>query len=78
MTLFISCKTTVIERTFYYVPDVDFPEFPKLGEVEKIDGKIATDEEFFRLLLMFRTKYFDAVSKYYDKKNLYEGENENE
>jgi hypothetical protein len=74
MMFFTSCKTTrTVEKTVYYVPIVNFPEFPELGECEKIDGrKIATDEDYFRKLLTFRTLYFDALEKYNEKINLIE------
>ena len=77
MMFFTSCNTTkVIERTFYYIPDVDFPTFPELGEYKKTEnGKIATDEDFFRKLLTFRTVYNDAVKKYEDKKAKLEEKN---
>lgn len=71
MIFFMSCRTTrTVEKIVYYVPIVDFPEFPELGGYEKIDGgKIATDENYFRKLLTFRTSYFDALEKYNDKIN---------
>lgn len=72
MMFFTSCKTTrTVEKTVYYVPIVNFPEFPELGEYEKTeDGRIVTDESYFRKLLTFRTLYFDALDKYNDKLNL--------
>lgn len=73
----MSCKTTVIERTMVYVPEIDFPEFPILGEYEKKDGKVTTDENFFRQLLMFRETYKNVIEKYNEKKNKLE-ENKNE
>lgn len=79
MMFFMSCRTTrTVEKTIYYVPQVDWPEFPELGEYEKIDGgKIATDEEFFRQLLTFREIYKSERDKYNEKKTkLEESENE--
>lgn len=77
--LCISCKTTtVIEKTIYKCPDINWPEFPEVGEYEKTDnGKIAVDEDYFRRLLVFRTFYFDERDKYNEKKMKLE-ENENE
>lgn len=65
-----SCNTTkVIEKPVYFVPEIDFPVFPELGEYEKLEnGKISTDEDFFRKLLTFRTVYNDAVEKYNESK----------
>lgn len=79
MMLCISCKTTtVIEKTIYKCPDINWPEFPEVGEYEKTDnGKIAVDEDYFRRLLVFRTFYFDERDKYNEKKMKLE-ENENE
>ena len=75
----MSCKTTEVEKYVYYVPEVSWPEFPELPECEKIENKkIATDEEYFRKLLMFRTLYFDEIEKYNEKKMKIEGENKNE
>ena len=71
MMSFSSCKTIkVVEKTVYYVPEIDFPVFPKLGECEVNNGKATTDENFFRELLIFKTLYKDAVEKYNEKKEL--------
>lgn len=74
MMLCISCKTTtVIEKTIYKCPDINWPEFPEVGECEKTNnGKIAVDEDYFRRLLVFRTFYFDERDKYEEKKQLIE------
>lgn len=79
MMFFTSCKTTrTIEKTVYYIPQVDWPEFPELGEYEKIeDGRIATDEDYFRKLLIFKKIYESERDKYNEKKMKLE-ENENE
>lgn len=69
---FASCRTT---RTVYKVIDIDFPEFPVLGDYEVLEGnRVATDEEYFRKLLIFRTLYIDEQEKYNEKKKLIEGE----
>ena len=70
MMLCISCKTTtIIEKTIYKCPDINWPEFPEAGEYEKTNnGKIAVDEDYFRRLLVFRTFYFDERDKYEEKK----------
>lgn len=69
---FASCRTT---RTVYKVIDIDFPEFPMLGDYEVLEGnRVATDEEYFRKLLIFRTLYIDEQEKYNEKKKLIEGE----
>lgn len=74
MMFFISCRTTT--RTVYRVIDIDFPEFPVLGDYEVLEGnRVATDEEYFRKLLIFRTLYIDEQEKYNEKKKLIEGEN---
>ena len=74
MMLCISCKTTtVIEKTTYKCLDINWPEFPEVGEYEKTNnGKIAVDEDYFRRLLVFRTFYFDERDKYEEKKQLIE------
>jgi hypothetical protein len=69
---FTSCRTT---RTVYRVIEIDFPEFPMLGDYEVLEGnRVATDEEYFRKLLIFRTLYIDEQEKYNEKKKLVEGE----
>ena len=73
----ISCRTT--ERVIYVpeirVIEIDFPEFPKLGEYEiTADGKVTTSEDFFRQLLIFKLHYKDVQNLYDEKKRLYEGE----
>ena len=73
MMLFLSCKTTVVEKTVYYIPGVDWPELPELGDCETLkDGRIATDEDYFRKLLVFKTLYLDEKEKYEEKRKLLE------
>lgn len=72
MMFFISCKTTTVEKTVYYIPEINWPVFPELGEYETKDGKVITDENYFRQLLIFRTMYLDEKSKYEEKKKLLE------
>ena len=74
MMCLLSCRTTtVVEKTIYKCPDISWPEFPELGEYEKTEnGKIATDENYFRKLLIFKTLYFDEIEKYEEKKQLIE------
>lgn len=73
MMFFFSCKTTIVEKTVYRFPEISWPEFPELGEYQKIqNGKIAIEEDYFRKLLVFRTFYFDEIEKYEEKKKLLE------
>jgi len=76
MMCLVSCKTTmVVEKTIYKVPKISWPEFPELGEYEKTGNrKIATDEDYFRRLLIFRTLYFDEIEKYEEKRKFIEDE----
>lgn len=63
----------VVEKTIYKCPDINWPEFPEVGEYEKTNNrKIAIDEDYFRRLLVFRTFYFDERDKYEEKKKLIE------
>ena len=74
MMFFISCRTTT--KIVFKVVDINFPEFPALGDCEVLEGnRVATDEEYFRKLLIFRTLYIDEINKYNEKKKLIEGEN---
>lgn len=68
-----SCKTTEIK---YHVPDIDFPDFPVLGDYEIMDnGNVSTSAEYFRRLLIFRTQYNELILEYNEKKQtLNEGE----
>lgn len=72
MMFFMSCRT--ITKTIYFVPDIDFPEFPELGDYEINDSKVTTDESYFRKLLIFRTQYFNEIEKYNEKKSRLENE----
>ena len=54
------------------MPEINWPELPELGEYETKDGKVTTDEDYFRKLLIFRTMYFDEQSKYEEKRKLLE------
>ena len=65
----------VVEKTIYKVPKISWPEFPELGEYEKLqNGKITTDEDYFKKLLTFRTLYFDEIEKYEEKRKFIEDE----
>lgn len=79
MTCFSNCKSNKVvnEKIIYYVPDVDWPDFPKLDDYEiNEDGKITTDENYFRKILVFRAQYEDALDIYNDKKEKMEEQNE--
>lgn len=54
------------------MPEINWPELPELGEYETKDGKVTTDEDYFRKLLIFKEMYLDEQSKYNDKKKLLE------
>lgn len=65
----------VVEKTIYKVPKISWPEFPELGEYEKLqNGKITTGEDYFKKLLIFRTLYFDEIEKYEEKRKFIEDE----
>lgn len=66
----ISCKTIkVIEKEIYYVPEVNFPTFPKLPDYEMTEeGIIIKDENYFRELLKFKAEYKDMIERYNEKK----------
>ena len=71
MMYFTNCRTTkVIEKTVYYVPEIDFPEFPKLPDDYEITEKgiLVKDENYFRRLLVFKTLYKDLILEYNEKK----------
>lgn len=75
---FSSCRTAkVVEIEKYVVPNLDFPEFPELGNYSLESGKVITNEDFFRKLLIFRTSYWDLIDEYNEKKTMME-ENKNE
>ena len=67
----------MVEKTIIYIPEIDWPEFPELDEYEASDGKVTTDEDYFRRLLVFREMYFNEQNKYKEKKEKLE-ENKNE
>lgn len=80
MMLCNSCRSSKIEKTIYYVPVIEFPEFPLIDEyVISNDGKqVTVNAEFFRKLLIFKTQYKSAVLEYENKKELYSGGNKDE
>lgn len=51
-----------------YIPEINFPEFPKVGEFEVKEGKVTVSENFFRKLLIFKAQYKNEILKYNDKK----------
>lgn len=59
------------------MPDINWPEFPKLPDYDVKNGKVTTDEDYFRKLLTFREIYKSERDKYNEKKMKLE-ENENE
>ena len=50
------------------MPDIEWPEFPQLPDYEVKNGKVTTDEEYFRHLLVFREMYKNERNKYNEKK----------
>lgn len=61
----LSCKTTKEIQIKYYVPEIDFPEFPKLPDYEIAEnGILVKDENYFRQLLIFKESYKSEVNKY--------------
>lgn len=54
------------------MPDIEWPEFPKLPDYEVKNGKVTTDEEYFRRLLVFREMYKTERNKYNEKKAMLE------
>lgn len=78
MMFFISCNSSkIVEKTTYYVPEVDFPEFPKLPDYEITEkGILIKDENYFRQLLIFKTIFENEVNKYNEKKEKIEEANE--
>jgi len=78
MMCLVSCKTTKEIEIRYYVPEIDWPEFPKLPEYEiKVDGILVKDENYFRRLLTFKELYKSERDKYNEKKEKLE-ENKDE
>lgn len=77
LMLFISCRSVepkIIYKTAFIVPDLDFPEFPVLGECEELDeGVLVKDKNFFIDLLIYKIKIKDVEELYKEKKKLYEG-----
>ena len=78
MMFLVSCKTTKEIQIKYYVPEIDFPEFPKLPDYEVTEnGILIKDENYFRELLSFKESYKSEIDKYNEKKmKLEESENE--
>ena len=78
MMFLVSCKTTKEIQIKYYVPEIDFPEFPKLPDYEITEnGILVKDENYFRQLLIFKESYKSEINKYNEKKMKLE-ENNNE
>lgn len=66
---FLSCKTTKEIQIKYYIPEVDWPEFPKLPDYEITEnGILVKDENYFRRLLTFKELYKSEINKYNEKK----------
>lgn len=76
MMFLVSCKTTKEIQIKYYVPEIDFPEFPKLPDYEITEeGILVKDENYFRQLLIFKESYKSEINKYNEKKMKLEEKN---
>lgn len=74
MMFLLSCSTTKEIKTVYYVPDLYFPDFPKLPDYEINDkDEVTVDGEFFRQLLIFKTQYKSTKNEYEKIKKIYDG-----
>jgi len=64
-----SCRSNnVIEKTIVYIPEVDWPELPKLPDYEITEnGILVKDENYFRQMLIFKTEYQTEIDKYNEK-----------
>lgn len=75
--LCVSCRTTVeyIEKPVYYVPELNFPEFPVVSDYDiSEDGeKVTVESDYFRKILIFRTQYRSLRDRYNEIKDLYCG-----
>ena len=59
------------------MPEIDWPEFPKLPDYEiKADGVLVKDKIYFKKLLIFRESYKTERDKYNEKKEIMEVQNE--
>ena len=76
MMFLVSCKTTKEIQIKYYIPEIDFPEFPKLPDYEKTkNGILVKDENYFRRLLTFKESYKSEINKYNEIKTKLEEKN---
>lgn len=64
-----SCKSNkVIEKTIVYIPEINWPELPKLPDYEITEGGILIkDENYFRRLLIFKEEYQTEIDKYNER-----------
>ena len=64
-----SCRSNkVIEKTIVYIPEVDWPELPKLPDYEITEnGILVKDENYFRQMLVFKTEYQTEIDKYNER-----------
>ena len=69
MTFLSSCNSNkVIEKTIIYIPEVDWPELPKLPDYEITEnGILVKDENYFRQMLIFKTEYQTERDKYNER-----------
>ena len=75
--LCVSCRTTVeyIEKPVYYVPELDFPDFPVVSDYDISDDgeRVTVEADYFRKILMFRANYRSVRDEYKEIKDLYCG-----
>ena len=69
MMFLSSCRSNkIIEKTIIYIPEVDWPELPKLPDYEITEnGILVKDENYFRQMLIFKTEYQTEIDKYNEK-----------
>lgn len=70
MMSFVSCQTTKQKEVEVevYVPEIEFPEFPFIGNYEITENGILVEESYFRELLIFKISYEECLSEYEEKK----------
>lgn len=68
--LFQSCKTVEV-RTEYIFPELDFPVFPAMPEIERKDGFCLVPDSYIMELAKYKVRIKEIEKNYADLREIY-------
>lgn len=68
--LLLSCKTVEL-RTEYVFPELDFPMFPVMPEIERKDGFCLVPDSYIMELAKYKVRIKETEKNYADLREIY-------